>query len=143
MYVDWDRLIWVGLACSAAWMAAVGWYVGLVHYPAFRFVTAEEWTQFHAMHTSATGILVGPPMIIQILCSFAALSLSDSWWVKGSVVLCLALSVGWTGVVSGPIHMKLVTKDAELIEQLIRTNWPRALAWTLQAVLAAWMLVKR
>lgn len=131
------------LAASSAWMAAVGWYVGLVHYPTFRYISAQDWAAFHAHHSLTTGTLVVGPMLAQIAATFALVAVLDRvpmWVVVGSF-LCLALSVGWTGVVSGPIHGQMVTKDPVLIERLISTNWPRAVAWTAQALIALWPLV--
>jgi hypothetical protein len=73
------------------------------------------------------------------------LAISDRipMWVVVASFLCLALSVGWTGVVSGPIHGQMVTKDPVLIERLISTNWPRAVAWTAQALIALWPLLMK
>lgn len=94
------------------------------------------------MHTSRTGVLVGVPMLIQIAATVGLFFVEPGvphWVLIGSGV-CLVFSVGWTGVVSGPIHGRLKEKDSVLIDRLIRTNWPRAVAWTWQALLAGWVL---
>ena len=116
-----------------------------MHYPAFRFISAEDWAAFHAHHTLTTGILVVGPMLGQIVSTFALIAAIDQLplWVIVASFVCLALSVGWTGVVSGPIHGQLVTKDPALIERLISTNWPRAVAWTAQALIAVVPLLNR
>lgn len=121
-------------------MGAVGWYVGLVHYPTFLVVRDEDWQRFHAMHSNMTGVLVGPPILGQVGATLLLFALEDvPAWVKWGSVACLVFSVGWTGVVSGPLHGPLSgAKDVAVIERLIATNWPRALAWTLQAGLAGW-----
>lgn len=124
-------------------MAAVGWYVGLVHYPSFRFISAEDWAAFHAHHSLNTGLLVVGPMLAQIVATLGLVAVLDQI-PTGVVVasfICLALSVGWTGLVSGPIHGQMVTKNEALIERLIRTNWPRAVAWTAQSLIALWPLL--
>lgn len=122
-------------------MAAIGWYVGLVHYPSFKLISEASWSSFHSMHTTFTGVLVGPAMILQILCSVLILTQSSSLLIKAGVATCLVLSIGWTAVVSGPIHGQLTTQNMELIDRLVRTNWPRAVAWTAQAILAGWVLL--
>lgn len=137
------RFVLVVLLFSSAWMAAVGWYVGMVHYPSFHRVSLEEWRAFHALHTSRTGMLVVLPMLVQILATVGLFLVEPgaSRWMLVVSAVCLVLSVGWTGVVSGPIHGQLLEKDSALIDRLIGTNWPRALAWTVQAVVAAWALL--
>ncbi len=133
---------WLGLGVSSAWMAAVGWYVGLVHYPTFHYVPGERWAEFHRMHTSMTGLLVVLPMVLQIVATVALVvnqRPGQGGWVWASL-FCLALSVGWTGMVSGPIHGELRTFDPVLVDRLILTNWPRCVAWTAQAVISGFVL---
>lgn len=121
-------------------MAAIGWYVQLVHYPAFRYVHEDKWSEFHAMHCGQTGVLVVPGMLLQCIGVAGATVALDRW---PAVVfgLCALFSLGWTLVVSGPLHGKLPKPEHSTIDRLIRTNPPRALAWTAQAALAAAMLI--
>ena len=125
-------------------MAAIGWYVGLVHYPAFLRISPDQWREFHQLHTQFTGLLVIGPMLLQVAATvmlFWAVPKVSDWVLWGSVV-CLLLSFGYTLVVSGPIHGQMAEYDRELIEQLINTNWPRCVAWTIQAGLAGFALVQ-
>jgi hypothetical protein len=129
------------MTAASAWMGAVGLYVQLVHYPSFRFISEADWGRFHSMHMAMTGICVGLPMLIQ-LAATAALPLGRPLpaWATGAAIALCALSVGWTLLVSGPIHTQMSGPDPELIDRLIRTNWPRTLAWAAQAILGVILL---
>lgn len=134
----------IALIASSTWMAAISWYVGLVHYPAFRYVQPDDWRKFHQSHTNWTGVLVALPMVVQIIATVGLVMTQAEAVAKVASVICLALSVGWTGAVSGPKHMLLKTKDDRLIDSLIRTNHIRSVAWTAQAILAmGWLLSLR
>ena len=139
------EIVLVPLALSSAWMSAVGWYVQLVHYPTFRLVPAEKFAEFHAFHSNLTGLLVGPPIIVQVLATFGLTLARDRvplWMVVASFVL-LAASVGWTAVVSGPMHLRISAEGPlpQLIDRLIAGCWVRNIAWTAQTILAAWALL--
>lgn len=129
---------------SSAWMAAVGWYVQLVHYPSFRFVPAERFGEFHAMHTSMTGVVVGLPMLVQMACALGCLAFVPRlpWWWVGLALAALAMSAGWTLAVSGPMHsvVRLEGPDGPAIGRLIASCWVRNTGWTLQAALALYAL---
>ncbi len=123
-------------------MAAVGWYVGLVHYPTFLRIEHDRWAEFHQHHTQMTGIVVVGPMALQILSALALLVTPGiSVLILIAQLVLLALSAGWTFAVSGPLHLRLPEKDEAVIQRLIATNHPRAIAWTLQAALSIFMLL--
>lgn len=134
------------LTMTCAWMGAIGWYVGLVHYPAFRDIQPDRWAAFHASHSMNTGILVGGPMLAQFFLTLMLPFCKDPalpQWLWISCVVCLALSFGWTMVVSGPLHGPLSSaQDIVIIDKLIATNSPRALFWTLEALLAGFGLIQ-
>jgi hypothetical protein len=138
------RLVTTVLLASSVWMAAVGIYCQAVHYPSFRYVTPERFFDFTVMHRGMTGLLVGPPLLLQILATFALFAFLGRvpGWALAASAACLVFSVGWTGVVSGPLHgqIAMAGPDSPLIQRLIDSCWVRNLAWTLQAVLAGWLL---
>jgi hypothetical protein len=124
-------------------MAAIGWYVQLVHYPAFLRIKPEEWGAFHAFHGSMTGVLVVGPMLAQTAATawyFALAPLDRKSWILAA---CWLLSFGWTLAVTGPIHGRLAQGTLETeVPRLIASCWVRSLAWTAQALVAAWLLVR-
>lgn len=61
-------------------------------------------------------------------------------WI-GAILLAVAL--GSTIVLSVPRHAKMATSpDDEIGRSLVRTNWPRTVAWTLRGVVCTIMLVQ-
>ena len=55
----------------------------------------------------------------------------------------LAIALGSTIFLSVPLHEKMALAPTEDIgHQLVRTNWPRTIAWTLRGVLLAIMLLQ-
>jgi hypothetical protein len=137
-----QKSLMVLLLFSCGWMAGVGWYVQLVHYPAFLDIEQGKWQSFHRKHSSMTGVVVIGPMILQGI-GTGLMFLVGEWpsWFLAAMVVCFAFSFGWTFFVSGPLHTKLSQQDKKVIRKLIRTNWPRAIAWSGQALLAAFWLV--
>ena len=123
------------LGLSAAWLASVTWFAGGMHYPGFRKVQREFWPAYHADHMRVIGLVVLGPLFAQLVATGALIFLQPGWWSFGSGLL-LVLSAGWTFFVSGPEHGRLGTEcDEGALDRLVRRNWVRALAWSVQAVL--------
>jgi len=48
---------------------------------------------------------------------------------------------GLTFFLSVPLHSQLAEgKDNQVIEKLIKTNWPRTIIWTMRLLLLSWTL---
>jgi hypothetical protein len=57
--------------------------------------------------------------------------------------ILLAIALGSTIFLSVPLHEKMANSpSADIGAQLVRTNWPRTIAWTLRGVLTAIMLLQ-
>ncbi|MCC7434141.1 MAG: hypothetical protein IT363_05600 [Methanoregulaceae archaeon] len=124
------------LAIGCVIMAGAGWWCQKVRYPAFRSWSAESFLRNHQRHTLQISPIVIPGMLLQMAGTTWLATLPDV--LLGLKVLHIALclaSIGPTLLVSGPIHGRLSAgKDAELIEKLIRSNRPRTVVWSFQAV---------
>ncbi|HND34026.1 MAG TPA: hypothetical protein PLA94_28695 [Myxococcota bacterium] len=114
------------------------WTIQVVHYPLFARVGAAEWARFHAEHSTRITLLVGPLMVAELGLA-VALGLGAPperrvWaWVAAGLV-----GVAWlsTAFLSVPLHNRLgAGQDLGLIAELVQTNWPRTLAWTLRGLL--------
>jgi hypothetical protein len=122
-------------------MAAVGWYVQLVHYPSFLFVRPERFAEFHARHAAMTGVLVVPAMFAQLVSAvFVCVQPPDgfsAWWpylgLVGAVV-----AWGGTFLQAVPWHNRLAANgwDEAAIRGLVASNLPRTLAWSASFVWA-------
>ncbi len=99
-------------------------FVQVVHYPLFQYVSASEWMAYHRFHSNRTGLVVGIPMLVQLV-STVLLEPRD-----GLLYLMTALSLGVTAFVSMPIHNSLArAHSAHLIRRLVVTNWLRVIGW--------------
>lgn len=134
-------MVLVCLAGSVA-MMTVGWYCQLVHYPSFLFIAQDRFAEFHAKHTSMTGIVVVPAMMAELLASVWIVGerpagMSAPWALTGLGLAILA----WAGtfLMAVPLHQKLSTDgwDESTIRALVASNLPRTLAWTAHA---AWCI---
>jgi len=126
-------------------MATIGWYVQFVHYPAFKSIRPENWSEFHRFHSLRTGFIVLPAMLIEGVGAFInAFTATNEMWrgAFGWLGALLALfALGWTFGVSSLIHGSLSSEyDEGRIDQLIATNWPRCVAWTAH-VLVLFLLI--
>lgn len=126
-------------ASAACAMAAVLWYVQLVHYPRFAAIPPADFPAYQAANIRRTACLVAPLMAVE---AAAALTLA---WRDGAAawtgLSALALAWASTILVQLPLHRALTRGfDPVLLERLLRTNWLRTAAWSARAALAVWML---
>ena len=136
-------LLVVHLVATTA-LAGLVWVVQLVVYPSFRLVGAgPSWPAFHAAHTRAVALAVGPPWAVQGL-SLAALLVRDGLTPLLAVTGALALTtVGVTVLVSVPLHTRLGRAyDDAAARRLVGTNWLRTAAWTGGAACAALLVLR-
>lgn len=128
--------IWLALVVSCAWMAAISAYVGAIHYPTFLEIAEEGWLDFHAKHCARTGFCVVIPIGAHTVAMGLALALDANNWTVWASLISWVFSVGWTFVVSMPLHQKLsVGRNDTWIHKLVTTNHVRTVAWLAGAAL--------
>lgn len=117
------------------------WTIQCVHYPTFKYVAPEKFSDFHAFHTQKITLIVAPLMIIEIITATLLCFEAPSNFIFinfTSVMLIWIL----TAFVSVPLHGKLSKGfQLELINKLIITNWPRTVLWTLRTIAWAYILL--
>lgn len=127
---------------AATWaMTGLIWFVQVVHYPLMGAVGASGFAAYHAEHSRLTTLVVGPLMLAEAACAvwIALARPSPATWAG---VTLLAVVWGATFFVSVPRHNLLAAGfEPAVIDSLVATNWTRTIAWTLRALLAAWLLV--
>ena len=128
---------------ATAWLAGLVWVVQLVVYPGFRVVgPGERWSQYHARHSRAMTLAVGPPWLVQGACVALLLLRDPSPLVLLAAVLAAA-TVAVTVLVSVPLHVRLGEGyDDAVARRLVATNGLRTAAWTAGAVVAAVLVVR-
>lgn len=126
----------------AAYLTGLIWTVQLVHYPGFAQVAPEKFQAFHQQHSTRISWLVMAPMVLELglagWLAWAAPELGAArWWQLGLVLLVWAS----TFFITVPCHNRLGQGyDYVAIDGLVRTNWPRTLAWTFRSGLLGWLL---
>jgi hypothetical protein len=116
-------------------MTGVIWIVQLVHYPSFRYISAQSFAEFSAFHQQMITWVVGPAMVFELITGIYLLTTPLlSPLVVINLLLILAIWAS-TFFLSVPIHGKLThAYDLPLIESLVLTNWPRTLLWSVRAM---------
>lgn len=117
------------------------WFVQVVHYPLFLRVGAEGFAAYETAHANRTTYVVAPLMLLELATALALLFpayrptfvSSPTAWLGAALVGVVWLS---TAFVQVPLHNRLHTGySADVIRQLVATNWLRTAAWTARAAL--------
>jgi len=129
-------------------MTGIIWFVQIVHYPLFARVGKAEFVEYEAEHTTRTGWVVGPPMLVEIGTATLALlpGLRPEFFPMWAAVAGEALvGVIWisTAALQVPLHGRLVKGfEAGAAARLVSSNWVRTVCWSLRAVLLLWVLAQ-
>lgn len=124
--------------CTIA-MTGIIWFVQIVHYPLFIYISDKDFQQFESSHTQKTGWIVAPIMLCElgtsILVFFFNPTGSTSWEYLVAFILLIIIWLS-TFLIQVPIHSALLKEREESkILKLVKTNWIRTIAWTLRAIL--------
>ena len=136
------------LANAAATLVMVGiiWFVQWVHYPLLAVVSTDRASEVAVEHQRRTGHVVGLPMAVEGVSTLVLLANRPAevaliWPWLGAVLLAIAL--GSTVFLSVPRHAKMaINPDPEIGNSLVRTNWPRTVAWSARGIIVMIMLVQ-
>lgn len=124
----------------AAILCGLIWTIQVVHYPLFARVPADGWTDYERAHQRAITPLVLPVMAANVLLGALLLAAgpagADGLLVAVNAFLAAVMFAG-TGLVYAPLHGRLAERwDAATHRVLLRLNWLRTAAWTLQTAVA-------
>ncbi len=133
------------LVHAFATLALVGliWTIQLVHYPLMAEIR-QGFGNYHRLHSERITWIVAPLMATELITGLMLLStlpagVPRAWaWIGAALI-----GVAWlaTAFVSIPRHNALSGGyDADTIASLVRTNWPRTIAWTARGILALAMV---
>jgi hypothetical protein len=144
MSEDVSQMLLIGWSGLVFWVLGQLWFAQIVVYPLFALVGGVEYTDYHRFYASR----IPWPVIVPGFASFL-LPLPLAWfgpplpgWLYGLNIGTGLVGLLLTVLLLIPRHEHLTArgKDRRAIAELVRYNWPRTLAVTLQAVLAATML---
>ena len=138
-------LILIGNLVSTCYMVGLIWIVQVVHYPLFSKVGSEQFESYQTSHQSLTTLVVGPPMLIELLTAVLLIWYRPAGVPGWLIYVALALLVVvWasTMFVQVPCHEKLSNGfDAAIHSRLVISNWIRTIGWTARGVLVTGMLI--
>jgi uncharacterized membrane protein len=139
----------VALVCAlaATWtMVGVIWFVQVVHYPLLAMVGMDRASEIATEHQRRTGQVVGLPMAIEGVSTLVLLAARPAgvfWFWPWVAAILLAVALGCTVLLSVPLHAQMASKPTtETGRRLVRTNWPRTIAWTLRGLVLVIMALQ-
>jgi hypothetical protein len=131
-------------AAATLFMVGVIWFVQVVHYPLFDRVGASDFSAYSTRHTTVTGLVVGPPMILE-----AGTAVALVVWTP----LGISVSLVWTGLLlvagiwlstallQAPRHTTLGRGfDPAAHRFLVTSNWLRTVLWSLRGLVVLCIL---
>lgn len=129
---------------AATWyMVGIIWLIQLVQYPMFEYLDRATFSRSHLFHTSGMGLVVGPPMLVELVLSAAILYRRGLTNAPAAVGFALVVTL-WalTFFVMIPLHNRLGSEGftPAVHQALVWWNWPRTLAWTARGLIAAFWL---
>jgi formate hydrogenlyase subunit 3/multisubunit Na+/H+ antiporter MnhD subunit len=127
-------------------MVGVIWFVQVVHYPLLATIGQDRASEIAQEHQRRTGWVVGAPMAIEGVTALWLLVQRPQHvnvllpWLAA---ILLAVALASTLFLSVPLHEKMANSPtSDIGARLVRTNWPRTVAWTLRGVVTFVMLVQ-
>ena len=131
----------------ATWiMVGVIWIVQLVHYPLLALVGTDRSVEVAVRHQRAISFVVGPPMAVEGVTSLVLLvNRPDSvpLWMPWAGSASLGIALLCTVLLSVPRHARMAAApDATVGAELVRTNWPRTIAWSTHGAVCLAMLLQ-
>ena len=137
-------LLLLAHAAATLFMVGVIWFVQVVHYPLFARVGAPDFSTYSMRHTRLTGLIVGPPMLLEATTAVALVV----WTPPG-----ISVSLVWTGLLlvagiwlstallQAPRHTTLGRGfDPAAHRLLVTSNWLRTVLWSLRGLLVLCLL---
>jgi hypothetical protein len=131
-------------AAATLFMVGVIWFVQVVHYPLFDRVGTSDFSAYSTRHTTLTGLVVGPPMILEAVTAVALVV----WTPPG-----ISVSLVWTGLLlvagiwlstallQAPRHTTLGRGfDPAAHRFLVTSNWLRTVLWSLRGLVVLCIL---
>ena len=141
---SWAEWFLVLNALASAVMTGLIWFVQIVHYPLLAVTAPERTVEVAVEHQRRTSLVVAMPMAVEGVTTLALLAdaptrIAAVWpWIGAAL---LSVSLGSTVLLSVPLHARMARGHSpDTGPRLVRTNWPRTVAWTLRAILTTGLI---
>ena len=128
---------------ATLFMVGLIWFVQIVHYPLFGRVGREGFAEYSVAHSHLTGLVVGPPMVVEAGTTVALVVRTPhgvpSWMPLLGLVLLAAVWLS-TAFLQSPQHTVLGKGFAAASHRfLVASNWVRTVCWTGRGILVLLM----
>lgn len=140
---DFHSIVIVTHALSSFFMLGLIWFVQIVHYPLFKEIAEDSFTNYEKLHCKLTGFVVGPAMIIEIITGFLLFYLESTLSRTLLILNLIFLLTIWlsTIFIQSRAHLKLAKSfDSNIHKNLVKLNWLRTILWSLRAVILGFLL---
>ena len=115
-------------------MVGLIWFVQIVHYPLFGRVGREGFAEYSQAHSLLTGLVVGPPMLVETGTAVALVARPPDGVPFSLPLLGLVfLAAVWlsTALLQSPQHGILGKRFVATSHHfLVASNWVRTVCWT-------------
>ncbi|HEX7170157.1 MAG TPA: hypothetical protein VF206_04945 [Rubrobacter sp.] len=137
-------LLLLAHAAATLFMVGIIWFVQVVHYPLFARVGAAGFAAYSATHARLTGLVVGPPMLVEAATAIALVVSTppkvSSWLLWVGLVLLAGIWLS-TALLQSPSHTELGRGfDLSAHRSLVGSNWVRTVLWSLRGLIVLWIL---
>ncbi len=131
-------------AGATLFLVGLIWTIQIVHYPLFANVGENGYAAYQTSHMSRITYVVAPVMLLElgtaVYFAFVNYEPFDTKWFWFGLALVLIIWIS-TALIQSPIHGRLAEKfDANLVNQLVWTNWIRTILWTVRGALVLWLI---
>lgn len=112
------------------------WTIQRVHYPSFIYIDNKDYLDFQYFHMRRITQIVAPLMLTELALSLVNLyksSFEALFIINTALVVLIWLNTFFWNI---PLHKKLTLKKEPLIiKELVISNWPRTILWTIKSLL--------
>ena len=126
-------------------MTGIIWFVQVVHYPFFAFTNKEEFPQIGSMHSTHTGYVVAPIMVLELATSLYLVAYypGTQFQIPFGIGAGLILLIwGSTFFIQVPIIKRLLGGfDEGEHKRLVNTNWIRTILWSARSLILFYILL--
>jgi hypothetical protein len=137
-------MVLLAQVAATFFMVGVIWFVQVVHYPLFAGVGAPDFSAYSVRHTRLTGLVAGPPMLLEAGTAVALVVWTPPGVSASLVWTGLLLVAGiWvsTALLQAPRHTILSRGfDPAAHRFLVSSNWLRTVLWSLRGVVVLCVL---
>jgi len=122
--------------CS--FMTGLIWIVQVIHYPSFKFLDRDRFSEFEKFHLRRVAFLVTPIMVLELCSGLALFYFWKKVYFWPMLINIILLGIIWlvTIFLSRPYHVRLLKRfDLNLLHKLINTNWIRTILWTFRCII--------